>query len=66
MTILFAKDWAKYPTATIHYETKNKSFIELASKYREMGIKNHAFILALVNPDLRFVDPTDPNLSPEL
>lgn len=62
MGIYFAKDWAKYPTATIHYETTNKSFLDLAAKYREMGIKNHAFILALVNPELRHVDPFQEDL----
>ena len=57
--ILFLDDWKLYPTATIHYETRNTSFLELSAKYREMGIKNHAFILALINPDLRHLDPQD-------
>lgn len=61
--ILFLEDWKKYPTATLHMETKNTSFIRLASLYKKMGIKNHAFILALVNPDLRYVDPHSPDLT---
>jgi hypothetical protein len=63
--ILFYEDWLKYPTATIHYETRNRSFVRQASVYKAMGIKNHAFILALVNPELRYVDPFDPNLTME-
>lgn len=63
--ILFKEDWKKYPTATIHYETSNKSFLRLASVYRSMGIENNAFHLALINPELRHVDPYDPNLTLE-
>lgn len=63
--ILFLSDWQKYPTAIIDYETKNKSFVRLASVYRLMGIQNHAFLLALVNPRLQGVDPHDPNLTLE-
>lgn len=64
MTILFAKDWSKYPRAIIHYETKNHSFLKLANTYHRMGVKNCAFMLALVNPELKHVDPHDPNLTP--
>jgi len=61
--ILFLKDWyEKHPTAIIHMNTKNKSFIRIAGLYKRMGIKNHAFMLALHNPELEFVDPHDPNL----
>ena len=31
-----------------------------------MGVSNHAFPLALINPALRYVDPYDPNITPEL
>lgn len=61
--ILFAEDWARYPTAVVDLQTKNRSFVRLASVYREMGIKNHAFILALVNPELQGVDPFSPHLT---
>lgn len=64
--ILFAKDWRKYPTAKPNLKTTNTSFVRLAALYRSMGIKNHAFILALVDQDLVGVDPFDPNLSLEM
>lgn len=57
--ILFKEDWAKYPEAVIHVETKNKSFLKLASVYKKMGVENHAFMLALHDPALRNVDPHD-------
>ena len=60
--ILFYNDWAKYPGATAHLETKNRSWVELAQIYNEMGIKNHMFLLAIHNPELKNVDPFDPDL----
>ena len=63
--ILFLEDWQKYPTAIIDYETKNKSFVRQAAVYRLMGVQNHAFLLALINPRLQGVDPHDPNLTLE-
>jgi len=63
--ILFSEDWARYPTAIVDIKTKNQSFVRLASVYRSMGIKNHAFLLALINPRLQGVDPYDPNLTRE-
>lgn len=63
--ILFQDDWDKYPTASIHYETHNPSFIELAKLYRDMGVKNNAFHLALHDPKLRYVNPHSPNLTDE-
>lgn len=65
MTILFLDDWKKYPTAIVDVQTTNQSFVRLASLYREMGIKNHAFLLALINPKLQGVNPFDPNLTLE-
>lgn len=65
MTILFASDWAKYPTAIADTQTKNRSFVRLAALYKSMGIKNHTFMLALINPELQGVDPHDPNLTAE-
>lgn len=61
--ILFLKDWAYYPSAIIHATTPNKSFLRQAQVYNSMGIKNHAFLLALVNPDLEFIDPHSVTLS---
>lgn len=63
MAILFQSDWAKYPSADIHIDTKNKSFLDLALLWRDMGVKNHAFPLALVNPALKTIDPFDPELT---
>lgn len=64
--ILFEKDWGKYPSAIIHESTRNESFKRLSALYRAMGVKNHAFPLALINPDLEHVDPHSPDLTPEL
>lgn len=63
MAILFHKDWARYPSAVIDIDTKNKSFVRLALLYRSLGIVNHAFILALVNPALKGIDPHSPGLT---
>jgi hypothetical protein len=63
--ILFEKDWQKYPTAIADFNTKNRSFVRLAALYKRMGIKNHAFMLALVNPLLKEVDPHDPDITNE-
>lgn len=63
--ILFLEDWARFPNAIIDYQTKNKSFLRQAQVYKQMGIKNHAFLLALMQPELQGVDPHDPNLTLE-
>lgn len=63
MAILFLEDWRKYPSAIIDTSTNNKSFIRLALLYKEMGIKNYGFPLALHNPTLQGIDPFDPNLT---
>ncbi len=63
--ITFLKDWARYPHAIIDTMTKNRSFVELAAVYREMGIKNHSFILQLHNRSLQGVDPFSKNLTPQ-
>lgn len=57
--ILFQEDWLKYPNAIIDTKTRNKSFYIQAIKYKMMGVKNHAFMLALHNPDLQGVNPHD-------
>lgn len=57
--VLFLEDWQYYPTAIVDTKTTNKSFLRLSAVYREMGIKNHAFLLLLVNPELQGVDPFD-------
>ena len=55
--ILFQNDWAKYPGAIYDTKTTNQSFIHLADVYYHMGIKNCAFHLTLLDPDLQGVDP---------
>lgn len=62
MSILFSSDWGKYPNACIHYETKNQSFLKLANIYHGLGVKNCAFHLALLQPELKNIDPFDENL----
>lgn len=55
--ILFKDDWRRYPSAIVDTQTTNKSFLRLATVYREMGISNCEFILALHNPRLQGIDP---------
>ena len=64
--ILFLEDWAKYPGAIIDTKTNNKSFLRLAGLYKKMGIKNHAFLLALHDPTLQGIDPRAKDLSEEI
>jgi len=63
--ILFKKDWARFPTARPDWKTKNKSFLDMALKFKMMGIENHAWPLALVDQSLVGVDPHDPDLTLE-
>lgn len=65
MSIIFLQDWQRYPGAIPNLETTNRSFVTLAGKYREMGVKNHAFLLALHDRRLVGIDPHDPNLTYE-
>lgn len=60
--ILYEEDWGRYPSATVHYETQNRSWVEFAKKLEIQGVKNNKFFLALLNPSLRYVDPWDENL----
>lgn len=63
--ILFESDWKNYPTASPDLTTKNRTWIYLAQKYKQMGIKNHAFHLALVDQSLKGIDPHDPDITVE-
>ncbi len=60
--ILLEQDWKRYPNAIIDDQTTNKSFLELAALYQDMGISNNAFHLSLMQPDLQGVNPHDPRL----
>ena len=64
--ILFLEDWKRYPNAIPDYKTSNKSFLEMADKYAQMGVRNALCILALHNPALQGVDPFDPTLPSEV
>lgn len=50
--------------AIIDWDTKNTSFLEVHKQLKLLGIKNNAFFLTLLNPDLKGVDPHDPNITP--
>lgn len=63
--ILFKDDWDFYPTAIPNFETDNKSFLLLAKTYKEMGIKNYYFHLALMDRTLKDVDPFSDDLTIE-
>ena len=53
------------PIKTIYAQmnTKNKSFLDMHHYLKNIGIKNNAFMLALIDPDLANIDPFDPNLN---
>lgn len=60
--ILHESDWSRYPGARVHIETKNEHFKRIVAVYAKMGVRNHAFPLALLQPELAHVDPFDPDL----
>ena len=49
-------------TIYIEKETTNKSFLDVHYYLKHKGIQNNDFFLALIDTDLRGVDPRDPNL----
>lgn len=63
--ILFLKDQASFPTAVVDFHTTNTSFLEIAEKYRMMGIKNFYFHLFTLQPELLGVNPHADNLTLE-
>lgn len=63
--ILLLKDYKRFPRAILDEKTTNTSFLRMARLYKAMGIRNNAFILTLLQPELQGVDPFDPNLTPE-
>lgn len=62
--ILFLKDYDRYPKCIIDTKTTNDSFIYMARLFQSMGVKNHAWPLVLVHPELQGVDPFSPDLTP--
>lgn len=61
--ILFKNDWSRYPRAIVDYDTSNKSFVRMVGVYREMGVENCLWPLALLQPELQGVDPHAEDLS---
>ena len=61
--ILFAEDWARFPTARPHFKTRNRSALQFASKLKQLGVTNHLFFLALIDQDLQDVDPYSETLT---
>lgn len=55
--ILFNNDWTRFASARPDFDTQNESFLRLVALYGEMGVKNRFFPLALINPELKGVDP---------
>lgn len=63
--ILFNKDYDEYEVG-FDYNTTNKSFLEMASLLKSMGVKNYRFMLALHQPELSGLSPFDASLSTEI
>lgn len=61
--IITLDDWKKYPNAIVDTKTTNESFLRMASLLKGMGIINHAFFLALLQPELQGVNPYSTNLT---
>jgi hypothetical protein len=67
LTVLFYDDWMDlHHDAIIDTKTDNASFLRYSGLLKNMGIKNHAFPLLLIDKELQGVDPFDPNISTEL
>ena len=62
MPILFRSDISSYG-ASIDLTTPNRSFIKIASIYKQMGVINHTFMLVIIDRDLIGVDPHSTNLT---
>ncbi len=54
-----------YKDPILHWSTRNSSFLEVHEQLKILGIENNAFFLVLLNPALEFVDPYDPDITPE-
>ena len=64
--ILFKDDWKKYPGAMIHTATTNTSWVRMAAIYKQMGVNNFFFHLALHDKRLEHVNPYADKLTDEL
>lgn len=63
--IRFEKDWQRFPKAIVDTKTRNKSFLRIASLFKEMGIRHYYFPLALLQPELQGLSPYDEDLTLE-
>lgn len=63
--VYFNADWAR-SGAVPHWKTRNHSFVKVAYQFKELGVENFAFHLALYDKSLEDVDPHDPTLEPEV
>ena len=63
--ILRQSDWGYYPNATIDYNTDNASFLKLAYVHKELDVKHWFISLALHDPSLSQMKPTNSGLSLE-
>lgn len=61
--ILFKEDWKKWPSAIPDTSTSNKSALEMCKLLKAMGVENHLWPIALINPSLRGVDPFSETLT---
>ncbi|MBN22772.1 MAG: hypothetical protein CL678_15915 [Bdellovibrionaceae bacterium] len=61
--LLFKSDWRSYPSAIVDTQTTNETFIRIVDVYRQMGIANRFWPLALIQPELQGVDPHGPDLT---
>lgn len=64
--ILFKHDWYRFPSAVVHHQTSNVSFLRMAEIYKRMGVENYAFHLALHQPHLIGVNPHADDLPMEI
>lgn len=64
MAVLYRNDYVGRPVY-IHYDSKNTSFLRMSMVLKKMGITNNLFHLTLLQPELKNIDPFDPNLTAE-
>lgn len=59
----FLNDRETFPSMMYDTKTTNRTFVDMAAKFEKMGVKNYAWHLALMQPDLQGVDPHDPDIT---
>ena len=60
---LYLSDWARFPEAMQQSNTSNASALRLATTLKRMGVRNHALVLLLIDPNLRNIDPHSETLT---